>query len=90
MSKTCHYIELHHIKKKNNLLVKIIQFDKIVYEKIIINKFKANKSLLRINNKKFICQIGKKVLFLVTERKGDGCTPMGNFKIFKIFYRMIK
>ena len=57
-------------------------------KKIIINKFKANKSLLRINNKKFICQIGKKgIVPSYRKEEGDGCTPMGNFKIFKIFYR---
>ena len=60
-------------------------------KKIFINKLHANKSLLRINNKKFICQIGRRgIIPSFRKVEGDGCTPMGKFKIFKIFYRKDK
>ena len=57
-------------------------------KKIIIKKLNSSKSLFRINNKIFFCQIGRSgIIPSYRKVEGDGSTPMGKFKILKIFYR---
>lgn len=60
-------------------------------KKIFIRKLNLNKHLLQFNNRIFVCQIGKYgAIPSYRKIEGDGCTPMGNFKILKIYYRKDK
>ena len=45
-----------------------------------------NKEYLIADEFKFKCSIGKKGLKL-KKKEGDNCTPKGNFKIGKVYYR---
>ena len=45
-----------------------------------------NKQYLVVDEFKFRCSIGKKGL-KTKKREGDNCTPKGNFKIGKVYYR---
>ena len=45
-----------------------------------------NKEYLIVDEFKFKCSIGKKGLKL-EKKEGDNCTPIGVFKIGKVYYR---
>ena len=45
-----------------------------------------NKEYLIVDQFRFKCSIGKKGLNL-KKREGDHCTPIGVFKIGKVYYR---
>ena len=57
-------------------------------KKIFVKQLNTCKYVLKLNNRRFFCQVGKHgVIPSYKKIEGDGCTPKGNFKILKIFYR---